>query len=165
MAKRIEITGLDEINRNLKQYAKRLKENERPALTEMVAVIQKTSMKYTPVDVGVLMGSHRARVTKLGKKWFGTIRLSAVYALFVHEAKKGTSFKSPWPKGRKFLDRAFTDKLKELQRILFKWMKKAGKQVGKQTAIAKISKDIMTGSRGGRFYMTATGHKAYVKRN
>ena len=124
MAKRIKMTGLKEVNSNLKRYAKRLKGNERPALTEMVALIHKTSMEYTPVDKGNLMGSHRSRVTKLGSKWYGTIYVLAVYALFVHEAKEGTNFKSSWPKGRKYLDRAFTDKLEKVKGILIKWLRR-----------------------------------------
>ena len=124
MAKQIKMTGLSEVNRNLKKYAKRLKGNERPALTEMVATIQKTSMKYTPVDLGILMGSHRNKVYKTIKGWVGTIYLLAVYALFVHEAKEGTNFKSSWPKGRKYLDRAFTDKFEEVRGILIKWLRR-----------------------------------------
>ena len=124
MAKRIKITGLNNINRNLKHYAKRLKGNERPALTEMVAEVQKTSMQYTPVDKGVLMGSHRNLVESTTKGWVGTVYLLAAYALFVHEAKQSTNFKSSWPKGRKFLDRAFTDKLEILRGILIKWLRR-----------------------------------------
>ena len=124
MAKQMKMTGLNEVNRNLKRYAKRLKGNERPALTEMVVTIQRTSMKYTPVDLGNLMGSHRNEVYKTITGWVGTIYLLAVYALFVHEAKEGTNFKSPWPKGRKYLDRAFTDKLEEIKGILIKWLRR-----------------------------------------
>ena len=124
MAKQIKVTGLAELNRNIKKEAAKLKGKERPMLTEMVAVIQKTSMQYTPVDIGILMGSHRNLVEPQAKGWVGTIYLLAVYALFVHEAKEGTNFKSSWPKGRKYLDRAFTDKLEEVKGILIKWLRR-----------------------------------------
>ena len=124
MATQIKMTGLAEINRNIKKEAERLKGNEKPAITEMVALIQKTSMQYTPVDKGILMGSHRSKVRRQSKGWYGSIWLLAAYALFVHEAKQTTRFKSPWPKGRKFLDRAFTDKLDALRGILYKWLRR-----------------------------------------
>ena len=123
MAKQIKVTGLAELNRNLKKEAAKLKGKERPMLTEMVAVIQKTSMQYTPVDVGILMGSHRSLVEPQAKGWVGTIYLLAGYSLFVHEAKPSTKFKSSWPKGRKYLERAFIDKMDVLKGILYKWLR------------------------------------------
>lgn len=157
MAKRIQVTGLNEINRNLKEVARRMKKKIKPALRDVTTYVQKESMKRTPVDKGVLMGSHRPRVTKLGQRWIGSIYVLAAYALFVHEARELVKFKSRWPRGRKFLERAITDNIDEIIRRIRRHL---GEAVRKNTTI----RDISTGVRGGRFYISESGRKTYVKR-
>jgi len=123
MAGRVKITGEKQILRNLERVAAKMKRNLRPAMVSALALIQKESMKRTPVDTGNLMGSHRSRVTESGRKTIGTIYLTTAYALFVHEARKSVKFKSPWPRGRKFLERAIVDNLPEINKEITKWLR------------------------------------------
>ena len=121
--KRIKITGMKEVNRNLRQLSRKMEKNVPPALAEVVSFVQKESMKRTPIDFGTLHASHRSKVEGTGKKARGIVYLLAAYALFVHFARKTVKFKSQWPRGRLFLERAITDNLKPIGKIIQKWMK------------------------------------------
>ena len=122
---KVTITGQDEIIKNLKRLAKKMKGNLRPCMTEVVTLVQKESMIRTPVKTSNLVGSHRSKVTKDGTSGvIGSVYLLASYALFVHEARKTVRFESPWPKGRKFLERGITDNLMKIIDIIKDWMKK-----------------------------------------
>ena len=121
---RVKITGHDSIVRNLNRVAKSMEHNLRPAMVELVAFIEGESMERTPIKTGHLQGSHRNKVRKTGKKIIGSIYLLAAYALFVHEAREGTKFRSPWPRGRKFLERAIVDNQREIKHMILKWVKR-----------------------------------------
>jgi hypothetical protein len=117
-----KIRGLREVEANLRKLAKRMKMNVRPAMVEVVTLIQRESMERTPIRTGFLRASHRSRVIGRGVKTVGTIFVTASYALFVHEASPATRFRSPWPRGRKFLERAVTDNLAQLIGIIRNWL-------------------------------------------
>jgi len=116
----IKIEGQDFIMRRLQAVAKETEANLRPAITEVVAMLQRESMKRTPIDTGNLRGSHRSRVIGNGKKTIGAVYLTAAYALFVHEALSSVNFKSKWPRGRKFLERAFVDNISDIANMIGK---------------------------------------------
>lgn len=122
--KQVIFTGQKEIIKKLNKVAKKMKHNLYPAMVHVVTTIQKTSMEYTPVKTGNLVNSHRIRVIKIGRGVIGSIYLLANYALFVHEANPSTKFQSPWPKGRKFLERAMVDNLVKINLILRGWLTK-----------------------------------------
>ncbi len=122
--KQIVFSGQKEIIRNLNKVAKNMKRKLLPAMVQIVTTVQKTSMEYTPVDTSNLVNSHRVRVLKIGRGVIGTIYLLANYALFVHEARPSTNFQSPWPKGRKFLERAMVDNLVKINLIIRGWLTK-----------------------------------------
>ena len=116
--KKIYVSGLSGIQAKLKKYAKHLEDDAKPILVRVVAKVQKESMKRTPIQYGVLRASHRSTVSRGFGGWVGKVYLLAAYALFVHEAPEGTNFRSEWPRGRKFLERAITDNLKEIKQII-----------------------------------------------
>jgi len=124
MAKAYAIKGLDEIERNLRKMAKSMNKNLVPAMGDIVKTIQRESMKRTPIDTGNLRGSHRSRVIPTLRGVVGMIYVIASYGLFVHEAPPSTKFKSPWPRGRKFLERAIVDNKKKILDIIAEWMKR-----------------------------------------
>jgi len=120
------MSGLAEIRRNIRKVCKEMKRNCRPAVTQLVTEIQHASMDRTPIRTGNLKGSHRSRIYKgsTGQALFGVVYLLAAYALFVHEAKPDTQFRSPWPRGRKFLERAINDNYQRLRVMLKTWLTK-----------------------------------------
>jgi len=88
-------------------------------MKRVVTLIQRESMKRTPVRTGNLRGSHRTMVYGDGaKSMTGVVQLTANYAIYVHEAPPTTHFRSPWPKGRKFMERAIKDNLAEIREII-----------------------------------------------
>jgi len=124
MAKQVVITGQKQIIRNLQRVANRMKQNLRPAMVEVVSTIQRESMKRTPIDTGNLQAGHRSKVRGVARGIVGTVYTLATYALFVHEAPSTTKFKSAWPRGRKFLERAITDNVDEIVASIRKWLKR-----------------------------------------
>lgn len=80
------------------------------AMADTLAVITRKSMAYTPIRTGHLRASHRTAVFVAGRQIIGVIYVMAVYAIYVHEASPSVIFRSKWPRGRKFLERAITDK-------------------------------------------------------
>jgi len=123
MAKqKVKIKGLAKVNTALRQLERKMKANVRPALTEVTALIQKESMNRTPIRTGNLRASHRSAVIRRGLSgWYGVVYLTANYALFVHEAPPSTKFRSPWPRGRKYLERAIVDNLTRIVNIIRRW--------------------------------------------
>lgn len=121
---RRDLRGLREVERALKRVADRKLANLRPCLAEVVAYVQRESMKRTPIRTGNLQGSHRSRVIGRGMKAVGAIYLTAYYALFVHEAPPSTKFRSPWPRGRKYLERALVESTPKLRGIIRDWMRR-----------------------------------------
>ena len=119
---RIKIEGLQTIRNNLRRVEKNMKSNLHSAMVEVVADVQRFSMKRSPIDTGNLQGSHRSRVEKTWRGIRGAIWVTAAYALFVHEAPPSTRFQSPWPRGRKFLERGITDNLNAIKVRLKKWL-------------------------------------------
>ena len=119
----VKIKGLNEVRANLRKVTMHIHGNSRAAMVETVATIQRESMRRTPVDTGNLMGGHRTKVGGHGKKVWGIIYVLANYALFVHEAPPSTVFKSKWPRGRKYLERAITDNLTMIKANILKWVK------------------------------------------
>lgn len=116
------IKGLDEIRRNLRLVAKNMREGLVPSLQEVVRIIQRESMNRTPIDTGNLRGGHRSKVYAAGKSFVGAVYTLASYSLFVHEASEQVTFKSPWPRGRKFLERAITENLDLIRFTIRKWL-------------------------------------------
>lgn len=117
------IRGLDEVQKNLRQVALRMRRNVRPAMVQVVTLIQRESMERTPIKTGFLRASHRSTVRGRGLRTVGTIFVTAYYALFVHEASPATRFRSAWPRGRKFLERAVTDNQERIRLIIKSWLK------------------------------------------
>ena len=116
--KPIKIEGAAAISSALKKVAVTTEHNVRPALVEVVTFVQKESMKRTPIDTSTLQASHRSKVQGTGRNAVGMVWLLASYALFVHEARKSVNFKSPWPRGRKFLERAIVDNIREIKALI-----------------------------------------------
>jgi hypothetical protein len=117
-----KILGLAEVERNIRELARTMEANVRPAMTEVVAFITRESMERTPIRTGFLRASHRCKVVGSKVKTVGWIFVLANYALWVHEASRRVHFRSPWPRGRKFLERAVTDNLVVILAIIRKWM-------------------------------------------
>jgi len=121
-SKKVRITGVEDIIKNLRQLNRRYPERMQKAMTQIVTAVQNTSMRYTPVDTGNLRGSHRGKVEKVFGRVRGVVYLLASYALFVHEAPETTKFKSHWPAGRKFLERAVVDNSGKIKEKIKQWM-------------------------------------------
>ena len=116
-------TPIGQIINNMKRGARKMETSAHAAMIRVVTMIQRESMKRTPIDTGNLQGSHRSSVTKDVKGIVGNIWVETVYALFVHEAREGTKFKSPWPRGRKFMERAITENVEAINSIFKRWIK------------------------------------------
>ena len=114
------LTGQDEIIRKLKRLARTMPLKLVPTVTKIGVLVERESMKRTLIKTGDLQGSHRIKVFKTGGVVGVTIFLTKVYALFVHEAKEGTKFRSPWPRGRKFLERAINENTEQIKVIIKK---------------------------------------------
>lgn len=117
------IRGLDRVEANIRRLARKMKANVRPAMTQVVTLIQRESMERTPIRTGFLRASHRSTVRGTGMRTVGTIFVTAAYALFVHEASPAVKFRSAWPRGRKYLERAVTDNLDRILAIIRRWMR------------------------------------------
>lgn len=121
--KKIRLRGLKEVQRNLKKVGRVSERNLKHAMTEVVVDVQRYAMTRTPIDTGNLRSSFKNKVEKTSKGYRGKIWNESSYALFVHEAPPSTHFKSPWPRGRKFLERGITDNLRAIKETIIKWLK------------------------------------------
>lgn len=69
------------------------------------------------MDTGNLINSHETEVIDLGTDLVGEIRVTADYALHVHEAPPGTHFRKPGASS-KFLEKALYEEQKKVADIL-----------------------------------------------
>ncbi len=133
----VTLRGLDTVCNNLRVLAAIKKENMRPAMGEIITLLMRESMDRTPIRTGALRASHRCKVTGTGRRTVGTVWVVGnlrrtqpnrrYYALYVHEAPPWTKFRSPWPRGRKFLERAFMENIPQVRAIIAKWLIKTTK--------------------------------------
>lgn len=123
MAKKMKFKGMGRINNNLRRVERAMQANLVTGMRMVAGDVQRKSMDYTPIDTGNLRAGHRSRVDKRLGRVLGVVYVLAAYALFVHEAKPDTKFKSSWPRGRKFLERAMNDLAKDIRRKLKRWLK------------------------------------------
>lgn len=129
MATVLNMKGLDTIRNSLRAAVAIMKDNIRPCMVEITTKIQVESMKRTPVRTGALMGSHRTVVKHGPSRTEGIIyctgdnKAKRYYALYVHEAPPYVVFRSPWPRGRKFMERAIVENMGNLLGIIVKWLR------------------------------------------
>jgi hypothetical protein len=116
------LTGRKAIEAALRRVATDMKRNLTPAITDVTAFVQHESMDRTPLRTGNLRGSTRSIVRKYTGKVVGTVYLTAAYALFVHEAAEKVKFRSPWPRGRKYLERAMSENVGAIRAMIRRWL-------------------------------------------
>lgn len=121
--KRVKIVGVGRIRSNLRKLAWKKQAALHPCMVDIVSFVQRESMERTPVRTGDLMGSHRSYVRRMGNNILGIVQATKGYALFVHEAPPSTNFQSPWPRGRKFMERAINENRQGIWRRIKRWMK------------------------------------------
>jgi hypothetical protein len=102
----IEITGIKEVQDNMKELANRIPVAIEKSLTQSVLSLQGKAQRLAPVDTGSLRGSATSGVEKEGNKTYGFVAFNEEYALEQHE----TLFYNH-PKGgqAKYLEQPFNE--------------------------------------------------------
>jgi hypothetical protein len=136
MAKVVQITGVQEVLRNLAKKSQTMAEGCERGVKKAGLVLQRESQRLVPVDYGVLKASAFTRAEGTGLKTEVTVGYTAAYAIYVHENRemklKGEPRPPPhkglyWdPQGRgqsKFLEQPARTLKDTLRAIILKEMK------------------------------------------
>jgi len=111
------LTGMATVIKNMTAEMQRVQERTRGGMHRAVLTVKRASMKQTPVDTGNLMHSHDTEVFSQGMTIIGEIRVTADYAVYVHEMPESYNFRRPGS-GPKFLEKALYENQQKVIDIL-----------------------------------------------
>lgn len=125
------LRGTATMIRNIRVKAKGIQSSSRAAMEAAVLFVRRESMERVPVDYGHLKASHETEVFQSPASIRGEIRVTAAYALFVHESPmklaglpRGNGRGFYWdPQGKatnKFLEKALFENQAKIMSLFIK---------------------------------------------
>lgn len=114
------LRGMSTVLGNVSRQMAKVKVKGQGALARAALLVKRKSMELCPVgDTGNLVNSHETEVVPSGLSLKAEIRVTADYAIYVHEMPETYHFRKPGS-GPKFLERALYENQKAIFDILAK---------------------------------------------